>query len=238
MITINFKKRKKKLFNEILKVSYENKIPHIGSCLSCLEIMMNLFYKTMRKQDYFLLSKGHAAVALYVILKDLGKLNEIDIEKLWEHPHKNLNLGIVYSSGSLGQGLPLGAGLALGKPSSKVYVLMGDGECDEGSVWEGANFAARNNIKNVIPIIDANGMSQYQKIDRHSLAPKWKGFQWNTIEAMQDEVWNLDFTQDFDHPTVWIIHTIKGRGLPFIEDELISHYKRLNQNEYKKAVRF
>jgi transketolase len=237
MITINYKSRKKKLFNEILKISYENNLPHIGTCLSCLEILMNIFYKQLNARDYFLLSKGHAAVALYAILKDLGKIEKIDIDYLWEHPRKDLNLGIVYSSGSLGHGLSVGAGLALAKPKSKIYVLMGDGECEEGSVWEAANFAIKNNLTNLVPIIDANGMSQFQKIDRESLAPKWRGFGWAVNEPLQDEVWNLSFKEIVNQPTAWIVHTIKGRGLPYMEDKLISHYLRLNLEQYNQAIR-
>ncbi len=185
---------------------------HLGGSLSCVDILVNLFYKRIDfKKDFFTLSKGHACAALYAILADLryfdaSELSQFNIEGalLEGHPHIGIP-GIVCNSGSLGNGLGIACGLSLAHPDSKVYVLMGDGECDEGSTYEALLFLQRHDLNNVIPIIDRNGLSATQYSDLHGI---WSKF---------------------------AIQTIKGNGISFMEDSASWHHRIPNKQEVAQA---
>ena len=166
----NLIKISSQLRKKIVEISYHSKAHHIGSAMSCIDILAALYFNIMnispknpkkKSRDYFIMSKGHAVLALYVTLMKRGFFSETFLKKnfitnggkLGGHPDKNLNLGIEISSGSLGYGISVGSGIALSlkkdKKKNKVYVLLGDGELNEGMIWEAALFASHNKLNNL-----------------------------------------------------------------------------------------
>lgn len=229
--------------------------PHLGSCLSCLDILTALYFHQLRhdpaqpdapERDRFILSKGHAAPALFQVLAYRGFFPEAwldtygeDGSLFGEHPPAPGHIpGIEAATGSLGHGLPLGLGMALSGRilgrSHRVFVLLSDGECNEGSVWEAAMFAAAQGLGQVTAVIDYN---KWQATGRSNevlalapLADKWRAFGWDT-----QEVNGHDFPALVDalappassdgRPRAIIAHTIKGRGVSFMEDDNNWHYR-------------
>ncbi len=251
-----------KIKYEIIKISYETKAHHIGSELSCLEILVCLYFSIMNidskrsflERDNFILSKGHAALALYVVLKEKGffthkfLLNNFltDGGKLGGHPDFNKKLGIDFSSGSLGQGLSIASGMALSdkidKLKKKVFVLLGDGELNEGMIWESALFCSHHKLNNLYAIIDSNnlqGFGQNNKVlNIEPLSDKFKSFGWNVLSVDGHNIENiLSVFKKFkknQKPNLLIAKTIKGKGIKFLENKLESHYKVLSDEDYKK----
>jgi len=225
---------------------------HIGGAYSCTDILVAIYYlglfnlnpknPTGEDRDRFILSKGHACPALYVILADLGyfDISELDTfcknnTRLEGHPDINIP-GIYATSGSLGQGLSIGVGIALAakldKKSFKTIVLMGDGECHEGSVWESVMFAGHKKLCNLIAIVDYNKQCATDYIDDviclEPFADKWKAFNWNVVHvnghSFDELVTAFKQNQYNQRPTVIIAETIKGKGVSFMEKELIWHH--------------
>lgn len=227
------KEKIKKVRRQVLDISFKEQFFHVGCCLSCVEILVHLFFDAMKRNDKFVFSKGHAGLALYAVLAEKGILDKIDFNKLKTHPEKDLSLGIEYTTGSLGQGLSVGCGLALANRKINVYAILSDGECDEGSTWEAAKIAVDNKLKNLKVIIDANKWQLYRKAEKSSiLAKKWQAFGWNVIRMSQEQS-RMNFDRKVFSPTVFIVDTIKGKGLPFMEDTLESHYIKLTKSQYK-----
>jgi transketolase len=239
---------------------------HPGGSLSAVEILVALYFSVLKHnpadphwedRDRFILSKGHAAPVLYSTLCESGYLPEEELctlrqidSRLQGHPECNLTPGVEMSAGALGQGLSFGIGLALsGRLDSKnyyTYVLMGDGECDEGQVWEAAMAAAQFKVDRLIAIIDNNGLQidGWNK-DVMNLEPfpeKWKSFNWNVIEARGNDVQAMidafKEAKQFRNgkPTVIIAHTVKGEGVSFMENNADFHGKAPNADELKKAL--
>lgn len=218
----------------IIDVSYKNDLGHVGSCLSCLEICAVLHFKIMKKKDLFIMSKGHAGLALYSTLVEKKILKKIDFKEIDTHPTKNLSIGIPFTAGSLGQGLPFGCGVALGNPKINIYCLLSDGECDEGSIWEAAKFAKDFNLKNLIAIVDANRWKAYDRATTPAKLGKiWKAFGWEVNFLFQKK--ELDFKPDMNSPAVYIVKTIKGKGLANA-DTIGSHYDKLTKKEYEENI--
>jgi transketolase len=229
----------KRLKEIILRSSVDLKMSHVASSLSCIEIMAALFFNNMKSEDKFLMSKGHAGLAYYATLAlsdDFKEFKEKDIKKFTSHPNKNRKIKSLFTSGSLGHGFPVGLGLAISKPMSRIYVLMGDGECDEGSVWETAYLTRKLNVLNLIPIIDANKFSVWQKIDTLTLINAWKGFGWKVILYDQDSYEEFSFDNHHDIPTVYIISTIKGKGLK-TENTMDAHGFSMDKQYYEENFR-
>jgi len=154
-----------KLEKEVLDISYENKSSHIGSCL-CAVVLIDKLYKIKKKNEPFILSNGHAFLALAVILEKYEKQNARELVKEHgTHPTRNLKEGIYCSTGSLGQGLPIAVGMALANRKRNVYVMISDGECAEGSIWEALRIASELRLENLRVEVVANGYSAYGKID-------------------------------------------------------------------------
>ncbi len=251
---------------ELVKMSNMAKAAHLASSLSCIDIIATLYYSVLNiipknlkslNRDRFILSKGHAATALYAVLAYRGFFNKkklLDYAKqnslLEEHPNPKLN-GVEAATGSLGHGLSIGCGLALGGKISKkkyfTYVLLGDGECDEGSVWEAALFASSKKLDKLIAIIDYNkwqGIGRTNEIlNLEPLNSKWKSFGWNTfkvdghqpkkiIKIIKKIKNNLN-----GKPNVIIANTIKGKGVDFMEDDNNWHYRIPTLDEVKKVKR-
>lgn len=256
----------KKVRKNILKLIHKTKSPHIGSSLSCVEILVSLFFKALQvspekpdnpDRDRFILSKGHACPALYAVLAERGFMCEedlkgfaIDCGSLEQHPIRDIKRGIEVSTGSLGHGLSIGTGMALAarrdKKNYKTYVLMSDGEMNEGSVWEAAMFASHHKLDNLVAFIDYNKIQAlgYTKdiINLEPLAQKWSSFGWATSEVDGHdfnqimEVNNkIPFTQN--KPSIIIAHTVKGKGISFMEDKVLWHYRAPNKEEYEAAIK-
>jgi transketolase len=238
---------------------------HIGGALSCTDILVTLFYGGIlrydpanpgwEERDRFILSKGHSSVALYAVLADRGyfPLSQLNTfcqsgSCLGGHPDRNIP-GIEADTGSLGHGLGIGAGLALaGKMDGKKYltvVLLGDGECQEGSIWEAAMFAAQHKLNNLVAVVDHNRQGVTDFIDDSvSLEPftkKWQGFNWEVREADGHSfIELLAAFQDFrarksSQPLVVIANTVKGKGVSFMERQLEWHHGVPSGKELEKA---
>lgn len=232
---------------------------HFGGGLSLVEIMAALYKSVMRvnpaaprwpERDRFILSKGHGAMAYYAALKQAGFVTDEELMTfksnqtfLYGHPSMNPDKGIEFSSGSLGLGLALGVGTAIGlrkrgNNQSRVFVLMGDGECGEGSVWESAASAAHFGLTNLVAIIDKNGL-QYDGptrdvLNMDGIAEKWESFGWQarTVDGHNlAELLNA-FEDLGNQPTVIVANTVKGKGVSFMENNPAWHHNRLTQAQF------
>ena len=229
---------------------------HVGGPLSCADMLVALYFHILRidpanprweDRDRLILSKGHSTIALYAVLAERGYLpveelltfDAID-SRLQGHPDMTKTPGIDMSAGSLGQGLSPGIGMALGarllNKDFRTYVVLGDGESQEGQIWEAAFVAARYRLDNLTAILDYNGLQQYgwQKQGQHMLPPiesparKWEAFGWNTLETDGHDIAKfitaVEEAQTMrGRPTIVIAHTCKGKGVSFIEDRFEWH---------------
>lgn len=237
---------------------------HYGGGLSMIEIMDVLYLAIMKldrdnpsaeTRDRFILSKGHGTLALYAALKQVGFVTDDDLDTfktnntfLYGHPSMNIPKGIEFSSGSLGQGLSLGVGSCLalqrkGNKTSRVFVLLGDGECNEGSVWEAAASATHYNLGQLIAIIDKNNL-QYdgetnKVLSMDKLEEKWRSFGWSTLVIDGHSVEQLygAFTMEHDKPLAIIANTVKGKGISFMENNPLWHHSKLSQKQYEDAMK-
>src|SRR3989344_4931917 len=249
---------------DILEISYKARVGHIGSAISIADILTVLYLSVLKvnpknpqnpKRDRFILSKGHAAAALYAVLHRKGFFERDKLLTFCQeggvfgtHPVYDLKFGIELSTGSLGHGLSIGVGLALGlkKNGSKarVFVLLSDAELNEGSVWEALMFAAHHGLDNLIAIVDDNNYQGFGKartgIDMQPLDKKFKSFDWETrvinghnIEELLKTLKALPFEKKM--PSVIIAKTKTAKGISFLEDKQEAHYFPLNETQYKKA---
>ena len=243
---------------EVIEMSHRAKAAHLGSSLSTIDIITILYSSILRNldphgpdfkdRDRFILSKGHAATALYSALAHFGVIDKRELLEyakkgslLEEHPSIKLK-GVEASTGSLGHGLPIGNGMALAAKilnrPYRVYILMSDGECNEGSVWEAAMFASKNNLNNLTSIVDFNkwqatGRSK-DVLQLEPLAEKWESFGWDVIEVdghSHDELLKAINKESKNKPKMIIAHTIKGKGVSFMEDDNNWHYRSPNEEE-------
>lgn len=248
-----------------LNMTSRGKSSHIGSILSIADILAVLYGEFLVKdvkqpnaknRDRFILSKGHAGAGVYAALAETGFFDTSELKKHYQNgsifsghiSHKGIP-GVELSTGSLGHGLGVGAGMALAaKRKDKrhgVYVLMSDGECDEGSNWEAILFAAHHKLNNLVAIIDRNKLqSIHSTEDTLSIEPfpdKWKSFGWEVVEVdghNQEEIFNacsnLNIPQN--KPLCVIANTIKGKGVSFMENSVLWHYRSPQGDEYKAAM--
>jgi len=239
---------------------------HPGGSLSAVEIVTVLYFKFLRHmpsnplwsdRDRFILSKGHAAPLLYAVLAECGyfPLSELSTlrqlgSRLQGHADRTVTPGVEMTAGSLGQGLSFALGVALaGRLNSqdyRVYVLLGDGECDEGQVWEGAMAAAHFKVDNLVAIVDNNGLQiDGWNRDVMNLDPfnkKWQAFGWHVIEVDGHDLSQLTSALEQaklvkGQPTVIIAHTIKGKGVSFMENNVDFHGKAPNAEEVEIALK-
>lgn len=250
---------------EILGMTHKAGASHVGSALSIIDVLALLYagqYDLLgdtpgsTPNDAFILSKGHAAAALYAILFLKGKISRSDLDNycadgalLGGHVSHNNVSGVELSTGSLGHGLPYGVGIALAKKlkgqDGLVFVVISDGECDEGTTWESALIANQFNLGNLVVIIDRNRLqslaSTEETIALEPLSDKWDSFGWNcrTIDghAQADLLSAIDSTRKTAKPTCIIAETTKGKGVSFMENTVQWHYKSPNVDEYLRAVK-
>ena len=260
---INFSKNIKKT---ILDTAYKAgaKSAHLGGALSCSDIISVIFNKfnvfnnkekETNVRDRFILSKGHACLALYSALNETGIISNDELgsfeengSKLLGHPVLNKEIGIEFSTGSLGMGLSIGIGLAIASErmskNFKTFVLLGDGECNEGSVWEAAMSVPNLNIKNLSVIIDRNNFQQtgtnknIMNID--PIDDKWKSFGWdvNIVDGHNiDDLINYFENIDFNKPNLLVANTIKGKGFSFSENNNDWHHGVISKKIYEDAIK-
>jgi transketolase len=237
---------------------------HFGGGLSMVEILTTLYSNILNydiqntswdDRDRFILSKGHGVLGFYASLYVFGLIgkNEIasfqqDESEFIAHPIMDLKYGIESSNGSLGHGLSLGVGVAMAaklkKKDFKVYVMLGDGECNEGSVWEAVMCAYHHNLNNLVAIVDRNSMQNDGEskdvMSFFSLEKAWEGFGWNVISVDGHNFNELEkgllLKDDLTKPTVVIANTTKGKGISFMENVPSWHHGKLTENTYEQAI--
>jgi transketolase len=253
----------------ILRESKRAGVGHIGSALSVTEIIAALYGRVMRvadpadpDRDRFVLSKGHAALALYAALCERGWIDEAalatycgDDTILGVHPDRALP-GVDFSTGSLGQGLAFGTGAALAAKLSgsarRVFVLVSDAECNEGSLWESVMFAAQHQLSNLVAIVDVNGQQALDHtvrvLDLSPLDQRWAAFGWRThvvdghdldqlVTALGgDSPSSPERAERVEGPQVVVARTVFGKGVSFMEGRIRWHYMPMNDDEYRQAV--
>lgn len=254
------------IFNKELRLKIAQMVKdsgegHIPSSYSIVDIIDYLYGNILRynpkipnwiDRDYFILSKGHGCAALYTVLQKYGFISEQDLLEysssrgiLGGHPDMTKVPGVEASTGSLGHGFPYSVGIALGlriqNRNNRIFTLLGDGECHEGTVWESANVAANLRLGNLCAIVDFNG-SAAQLMPLDKMASKWDAFGWKTYEIdghSIDEMKNLFSILEFSlegQPKAIIAHTVKGKGVSFIEGHGKWHH-RIPNDEEMDAIR-
>jgi transketolase len=235
-------------------------VGHIGSALSVVDVLAALYGRVLRlspdnERDRFILSKGHAALALYCALYERGLISRELLESycadgspLGAHPEHEVS-GIDFSTGSLGHGLSLGAGAALAarlqRSSRQIYVLLSDGECNEGSLWEAVMFAAHHRLRNLTAVVDLNGQQAFgythEVLDLSPLAERFAAFGWDVHEIDGHEPARiaslLEALRDgANRPQMVIARTTFGRGVSFMESKIDWHYWPLDDEQYTRAL--
>ena len=252
------------LRRDVLDMIYRSKGGHFGGDFSVMDILVTLYYLHMNvspltaddpNRDRFILSKGHTVAALYAVLCDRGFFPRSDLEtfsqfdsKYIGHPNNRVN-GIEMNSGSLGHGLSVGVGMALaGKMDAadyRVYIVMGDGELAEGSVWEGAMAAGHYRLDNIIAFVDRNRLqisgSTEDVMAQDCQLERWTAFGWNVLEANGNDIESLDSVvilakKNIGKPTVIIANTIKGYGYTEAENNAQWHHKVPSKEQYEAAA--
>lgn len=249
----------------VVRMVHYGKSSHIGSCLSVVDLLTVLYTRILKvdpscvsasDRDRFILSKGHASAALYAILAERGFFPVSWLKTFYKNgtklpghvTHHNVP-GVEVSTGSLGHGLSIGCGMALAAKRSgesyRVFVLQSDGECDEGSVWEAALFASHHGLENLTTIVDYNKIQSLGQVkdilDLEPFAKKWQAFGWEVreidghdFEQIESSLLHIPHRQG--RPTCVIAHTIKGKGVSFMEDQFVWHYFSPDDKELALAL--
>jgi transketolase len=246
----------------MLEILRKSQASHIGSCLSVVEILLAVYKnvdleKIKNKaddRDRVILSKGHSAAALYTMLNHFGLLPDKELETYHQNGsllggHVTANVhGVEHSTGALGHGLSVGVGISIGlkskKSRSRVYTIVGDGELQEGSVWEAITSAAHLKLNNLCLLVDYNKLSGVGKTNEtcnlEPLTAKLLTFGFNSMEVdghNLEEVYSaIGKTRNSDWPVALVCHTVKGKGVSFMENENVWHYRPLNNDDYNKAI--
>jgi len=255
----------RKIRRHVLHMTSTGGSSHVGAAFSIADIMAMLYGKIMHhdprqpcwpSRDRFILSKGHAGAAVYATLAEAGYF---PIENLKQHyqdgsmlsghvSHKGIP-GVELSTGSLGHGLGVGVGMAkalkLNSSPSRVFVLLSDGECDEGSVWEAALFAQHHGLDNLVAIVDYNKIQSLGPVSETlALEPfrqKWESFNWSVVEADGHDHASLASALGIlpanpGRPTLILAHTVKGKGVSFMENTVLWHYRTARGEEFDRAL--
>ena len=254
----------KEIRKKIVRMAFLSKNSHVGCALSCADILAVLYFDVLsidpqnpkESRDKFILSKGHAASALYATLAARGYFSESVLDSYCQdggvlpgHATKDCVPGVEVSTGSLGHGLSMGAGMALAaqhdKKEAKIFVLLSDGECDEGAVWEAALFSSHHKLDNLVAIIDYNTFQGLGKtsdvLNLEPLQEKWEAFGWSVLRVdghnyseLKEALTNIP--KENTKPTLVIANTIKGKGVSYMENKLDWHYKSPDEEQYNTAI--
>jgi len=255
---MNIVAKAKEIRRSIIEMAHVSKGPHVGSALSCADILAVLYFEIMKiepweQRDLFILSKAHASMALYAALAAKRIMDKNDLSgyyqnggKLPGHLDKLTAKGVEVSAGALGHGFNIGLGLALGlkkqKNSRQVFVLIGDGESQEGSIWEGALFAPRLALNNLTVIMDYNNLQGYGVTNDicafEPIGAKWASFGWEVqeIDGHDYQALKTALQKSSEKPRMIIAKTVKGRGVTFMENKLEWHYYIVTDELCEKAL--
>lgn len=254
-----------KIRSHVLHMTHRAKSSHVGSCFSTADLLAVLYENILRfdpanlqwqDRDRFILSKGHGCAALYAVLAEKGFFPLSWLEDFYQNGsqlfgHATHGVpGVEVSTGSLGHGLPIACGMALtakrDKKDFRVFALLSDGECDEGSVWEAALFASHHALDNLVAISDYNKIQNTGAVkdilDLEPFAEKWKAFGWavreingHDLKGIQETLKQVPF--ETGKPSCVVAHTLKGKGVRFMENNLLWHYRSPNAQELEAALR-
>jgi len=250
---------------DVLKMVMASGEGHIGGGFSCMEILVTLYFHIMKidplqpdwkDRDLFIMSKGHGCFALYAVLARRGffPVDLLNTVKQTDtifggHPDRDKVPGVDVSTGSLGHALSIGTGMALSAKKDgrarRIFVLLGDGECQEGSVWEAIMFAAAKNLDNLIAIVDANSLQAIGRtgdiLSMDTLAGKWEMFGWKAYEGdghncgeIFENLNRIPFQKG--SPSVFVARTVKGKGVSFMENEIMWHARATTEAEFRQAT--
>lgn len=229
---------------------------HIGCSLSCIDLMIAALVLRKREQDTFILSKGHAAAALYTCLHHLGELSDADLLTFYQnattlpaHPAPGQHRGIPFATGSLGHGFPIAAGIAKASQlqglDERVYVLMSDGETNEGTTWEAAHFALHHKLDNLVVLVDKNGLQGFGNtkdiLGDTAAVATWQAIGFDVVEVDGHDVEQLIQTIDQlntrtnGKPKLLLAHTVKGKGVTYMENKMEWHYLPMTPAQYDEA---
>ncbi|MFI5092229.1 MAG: transketolase [Candidatus Acidiferrales bacterium] len=255
----------KRIRQHCVRMTGKANASHIGSALSAADLLAAVYGKALRydprrpdwpDRDRFIMSKGHACTALYAVLAESGYFPIEKLETFYQNGsplaghvmHKDVP-GVELSTGSLGHGLPVATGMAIaakrdGRPS-RIFCMVSDGECDEGSVWEAALFAPQHQLDNLVVIVDYNKIQSLgtvkEVIDLDPLADKWRAFRWavreldgHDLRAVEEAVMQVPYEQG--RPSCIVAHTIKGKGVSYMENKLLWHYRAPMGEDLTKAL--
>jgi len=239
----SFQEKAKDLRRKVLILTKQKGEGHLGGSFSIIEILIWLYYKELKKEDKFILSKGHAFYPLYIILKEKGYQPKISV-----HPDLDEKNGIFATTGSLGHGLPIAVGRALAKKflrkKGKIYVLMGDGELEEGTTWEASLIACRYKLDNLVVIVDYNGLQALGKVKEvvsfKNLRKIFENIGYKVVEADGHSFSSLEKAfkiKNNGQPKMIIAYTVKGKGVSFMENNYIWHARVPNEEEFQKALK-
>jgi len=259
---VNLEQISKEIRKSILKMNAKSNASHSGTALSCVDILTVLYFEIMNidpknpqmeNRDKFILSKGHGSSALYATLSQRGYFDKsllygfyLDSGFLPGHLDKEAVCGVEVSSGSLGHGLSIGLGMAISAKfdelNNNIYVMCGDGELNEGSIWEAVMFAAQKNLDNLTLIVDYNKLQGYGKtnevINLEPLHKKFEAFNWEVVQINGHDFLEIEkgLSIKSNKPKVIIAHTIKGKGVSYMENEFVWHYKAPNKEQLEQAL--
>lgn len=252
----NYYTLQKELRLKILKMHFNANSGHIGCSLSCIDMLISILKYVKRKEDSFILSKGHASSALYTILNNLDEISDTEIETFYKdgtnlpaHPAPLKFSAIPFATGSLGHGLPIATGIAkankLKSTNNKSFVLMSDGETNEGTTWEAAHFAVTNELDNLIVIIDKNGLQGFGNtkdiLGETAEIKKWESIGFEVLEVDGHDIAKMnssiiELSQNINKvPKMIIANTIKGKGVDYMEGKMEWHYLPMNEMQYDLA---
>lgn len=231
-------KEQRETRRRILEISHKLHFSHLGSCLSAVDLI-DAVYKIKQRDEKFILSNGHAGIALYVILEKNGLIQNSEIlEKLHVHPDRNIDIGIHVSTGSLGHGLPIALGMALADKKRDVYCMISDGECAEGSIWESLRLASELKLNNLKIILNANGWGAYHSIPLRSLFKRLKSFGCNLILINGHDINEaVSILKRKTNKPLLIFARTKVEQFPFLKEQ-DAHYYVMNDQDFSLALGF
>jgi transketolase len=232
----NFTKNQKEIRQRLLKILYTAKSSHIGSCLSVIDLIDSI-YAVKKRGEKFILSNGHAAAALYIILEKYKYLKKPDLKRLGFHPNRNNKYGIDVSTGSLGQGLPIAVGMALANRRKNVYCIISDGECAEGSIWESLRIVHDLRIYNLKIVVAVNGWGSYDPISPKDLQRRLKGFGFRVVPVDGHRTPDIIAALKAKNtaPVIFFART-SSEQLPFLKG-IDAHYRIMDNHDYESAIK-
>lgn len=233
----NLTAEQKKLRKRILELSHKSSFSHLGSCLSAVDLI-DAVYKVKKVDEKFVLSNGHAGIALYAVLEKRGYLKNLHKNKdLRVHPDRDIKNGIHVSTGSLGQGLPIALGMAFADRKKNVYCMISDGECEEGSIWEALNVAHKYKVINLKIILNANGWAAYEKLDLKYLWKRINAYGYKVVSLKGHDTKNImnSLKKMSKKHTLFFAYT-SVEQFSFLQGQ-DAHYYVMKQQEYEDAIK-